>query len=223
MITRCLSALYAMAGRFDDAREAWAQEQPRARRGEHAGHLVGVRDALAPSAKELAGDRAGAEHELKARWHYFRDILGGAPDSRAMQAAYRLAYLYCDDGRWDDAEECLAFHRDVPDAERRDSRPHIASPAEARLAAHRGELAEAAALAQRAVEIAEATDMLEPASPHLARACRGAAGRRRGGGGRRRGRDGARALRAERERRRRRALCGSGRRALPELRVRDGR
>ncbi len=70
---------------------------------------------IAAEAKELAGDRAGAERELEAKWLYFRDTLGGAPDQRAMQAAYRLANLYCDDGRWDDAEECLAFYRDVPD------------------------------------------------------------------------------------------------------------
>src|SRR4029077_9861257 len=101
----------------------------------------------------------GAEADVKAMGHPTRDVHGGAPDSRAMHAAYRLAYLYCDDGRWSEAEECLAFHGDfhIPDVETVAAYRHAAL---ARLKAHSGELVQAATLAQRAVEVAEATDML---------------------------------------------------------------
>jgi class 3 adenylate cyclase/tetratricopeptide (TPR) repeat protein len=158
VIARHLSSLYAMAGRFDDAREAW----------EHAGRVLDEANMTVTSwvsamhsalAKELAGDRGGAENDLKAMWNHTRDVHGGAPDSRAMHAAYRLAYLYCDEGRWDEAEECLAFHGDFhfPNVETVGAYRHAAL---ARLEAHRGDLVEAATLARRAVEIAEGTDML---------------------------------------------------------------
>ena len=63
----------------------------------------------------------------------------------------------CDAGRWDDAGECHAYYRDVPDP------THLITTAirlagAGRLAAHRGALDEAAALAQRAVEFADRTD-----------------------------------------------------------------
>ena len=80
-----------------------------------------------------------------------------------------------------------------------------ASPLEARLAAHRGELAEAVALAQRAVELAERSDMLNLRARvwlALAEVQRAA---RRDGRGRRRRRRGDPALRGERERRRHRS------------------
>jgi tetratricopeptide (TPR) repeat protein len=158
VLTRHLSSLYAMAARFDDAREAWEQ----------AGRVLDQANMVVTSwvsamhsavAKELAGNRAGAESDLKAMWHHTRNVLGGAPDGRAMHAAYRLAYFYCDDGRWSDAEECLAFHGDSHQGniEAGGAYRHAAL---ARLRAHRNKPAEAAALAKRAVEIAEATDML---------------------------------------------------------------
>ena len=77
-----------------------------------------------------------------------------------MNAAYRLAALYCDQGRWDEAAECLAYGRDVARSDARSSTATFRLAAEARLAAHRGELAEALTLAQRAVERAERSDML---------------------------------------------------------------
>ena len=145
-----------MTGRFDDARESWESSN---RVLDEANMLVPSRVSQmhAAAARELAGDRAGAEHELMARWLYFRDNLDRAADTRGMQAAHALAHLYCDDGRWDDAEECLAYHRDLPVPIHM-----IASrlAGEARVAAHRGELAEAAAQAQRAVEISDGSDQL---------------------------------------------------------------
>jgi class 3 adenylate cyclase/tetratricopeptide (TPR) repeat protein len=156
VITRCLSELYAMAGRFDDAREAWEKSN---RVLDDANMMIPSRvsQGHAASARELAGDRAGAEQELVARWRYFSETRNGAPDTRAMQAAHDLANLYCDWGRWEDAEECLAFHRDVP-------LPVHMVPgrlvAEARVAAHLGELVDAAARIRRAVELIDGTDGL---------------------------------------------------------------
>ena len=76
-----------------------------------------------------------------------------------MQCAYQLALLYCDEGRWEDAERWLDYGREVPvpDYFRREAVLGLA--ARARLAAHRGEPAEAAALARGAVENAERGDL----------------------------------------------------------------
>ena len=158
VITRCLSALLAMAGRFDEARE-YGRRSSRVLDEANMSTPSWLTREIAAEAKELAGDRAGAERDLEAMWLYFRDTLGGAPAGNGMSAAFQLAHLYCDDGRWDDAEECLVFYRGVPDPA---GVPWAARrlAAEARVAAHRGELVEAAALARRAVEITEGTDML---------------------------------------------------------------
>ena len=158
VITRCLSALLAMAGRFDEAHES-GRRSSRVLDEAKTASSFGTRGRLAAQAKELAGDRAGAERDLEAMWLFFREALGGAPAGNAMSAAFRLANLYCDDGRWDDAEECLAFYRDAPDRIVR----HTAADrlaAAARVAAHRGELVEAVTLGLRAVGITEPTDQL---------------------------------------------------------------
>jgi len=158
LITRALSAFLAMSGRFDEAQEhvresslvldELNQVTPSLYRG------------IAAEAKELIGDRAGAERELRAMWLAFRDIRGSVPDGRAMGAAYRLARLYCDEGRWDAAATSLAYGRDVPE-------PSHSDPVEwvllrlavsGRLAAHDGRLAEAVTLTQRAVERADRSD-----------------------------------------------------------------
>src|SRR5262245_66285454 len=72
-ITRLLSAVLAMAGRFDEARE-WERRSTRVL--EEAAIALGSRSIVA-DAREVAGDRAGAERELEAQWHYFRDALRG--------------------------------------------------------------------------------------------------------------------------------------------------
>jgi tetratricopeptide (TPR) repeat protein len=100
-------------------------------------------------AKELAGDRAGAEHELTARWSTLRDSGYGGTDRRAIEAAYRLGRFYCDEGRWDDAERFIAHGRGVRLAAH-SGVAVVRLALEARLAAHGGRLAEALTLAQRA-------------------------------------------------------------------------
>jgi class 3 adenylate cyclase/predicted ATPase len=159
VITRCLSGLLAMTGQFDEAREY----------GRRSSRVLDETNMLsswwtrtyAAYAKELAGDRTGAEQDLKERLLFFRQTRDGALDGREPFVAYRLAYFYCDDGRWDDAEECVASYRDVPDPNNSttglwDMRLAVL----ARLAGHRGEHAEAVRLAESAVERAKRTDDL---------------------------------------------------------------
>ena len=84
-----------------------------------------------------------------------------APDWRAMWAAYQLALLYCDEGRWDAAARCLDYGCDVPvPASFITAAPVLGLAGRARLAASRGDLGEAITLARRAVELADETDLL---------------------------------------------------------------
>lgn len=157
-ITRCTAALYAMTGRVEDAREGVL------RSGlvlDELNHLTvsWVYRSTAAEAKELIGDRLGAEQELTAKWLWLGD-LGGAYKGRAMQAAYELAHLYCDDGRWDDAERCLAYGRDFPESTHYRRETVLGLAGRARLAAQRGGLGQAEGLARRGVELAERSDML---------------------------------------------------------------
>jgi ATP/maltotriose-dependent transcriptional regulator MalT len=77
-----------------------------------------------------------------------------------MAYAYRLGLLYCDDGRWEDAERCLDYGSEVPVPPFFREGAVLGLAARARLAAHSGELAEALTLARHAVELAERSDML---------------------------------------------------------------
>ena len=157
-IRRFLALLFAMAARHDEARE---QIRRSSLVLDELNYLTPswVYRAMSARAKELSGDRAGAEHDLKAAWQGFQELGDARIDERAINAATWLANLYCDDGRWEEAAECLAFGADVelafptPTALRR-------LGTRARLAAHRGELAEALELAQRAVEYAAPIDCL---------------------------------------------------------------
>jgi tetratricopeptide (TPR) repeat protein len=146
VVTRNLAALYAMAGRLDDAREAIRRSSA-------------VLDDLA-EAKELLGDRAGAKEELSAAWRRFGDIGGNTPDRRAMHGAYKLALLYCDDGRWDDAERCLEYGSEVSQLPQFSGEIPLGLAARARVAARRDDAMRAAALAQAAVELVDRSDNL---------------------------------------------------------------
>jgi DNA-binding SARP family transcriptional activator/tetratricopeptide (TPR) repeat protein len=158
VITRFLAYLSAMAGRFDESRE---QVRRSSSVLDEVSYLEPswVYRTKAGHAKELTGDRAGAELEYLAAWQGFDELGDAQVDERAMQAAGYLANLYCDEGRWDDAARCLALGEDIA----------LAGPtgtallrlcARARVAAHQGELAEALTLARRAVETAEPSDGL---------------------------------------------------------------
>ena len=114
------------------------------------GHSVGA------TARELAGDRAGAMEELEAKWLKLEAARTRPTDQRAMGAAYHLALFHCDDGHWDEVERCLAYAAEEGDA--RPSADRLAG--KAWLASHRGDHSEALVLAREALEKSETSDAL---------------------------------------------------------------
>jgi len=154
VLTRFLSLLYAMAGRSQDAREA-ARASSRVLDELQEGTQSLNLQRFVAAALELAGDRAGAEREWTARWVWLRDLAGNAPDQDSVLASAELAGFYCDEGRWDEAAELLAYSRDV--AHRWHLTQHLVR---ARLAAHLGEHADALALIGPVVERAERAGFL---------------------------------------------------------------
>ncbi len=159
IVARFLSAVLAMAARFDEAREYLRTSGPVLDELNQTTH-TSANLAMVAEAKELLGDRAGAERDLSTQWLSFRDARGDAPDTHALRAASVLALLYCDDGRWAEAAECLSYGRDVPEPQfiHRESILRLAG--EARLAGHHGRHNEALGLARRAVESADRSDWL---------------------------------------------------------------
>jgi tetratricopeptide (TPR) repeat protein len=156
-VNRGLAALVAMAGRFDEARELVRTSSLVLDELNLLTRLV--YRVMAAKTKELIGDRVGAEHELTAAWQGLSGMRGDTVDARAMSAAFELAHFYCDEGRWEDAERCLDYGRDVLEI-----KSLIVAvgrfAASARVAAHRGEHAQALELAQRGVGLAERSDLL---------------------------------------------------------------
>lgn len=157
LITRFLSVLLAMAARFDEARE-------------HVRSSGLVLDVLnhnnywlyrwAPAeAKKLCGDHAGAVQDLVSQWQWFSSLGHRVIDERAMRASYHLANFYCEDGRWDEAADCLAYGGSIP-VNHSTATAFYRMTGLARVAAHRGQLAEALTFAKRAIEFAEPTDVL---------------------------------------------------------------
>jgi hypothetical protein len=113
----------------------------------------------AARALELAGDLAGAERRLLARWKYFSSTMYDGLDRRVIENGYALANFYCDEGRWDEAETFAARYRELPLSGGnvyRASRSRLA--VEARLAAHHGLLDEAVWLAEQAVAALDPDD-----------------------------------------------------------------
>jgi DNA-binding SARP family transcriptional activator len=159
VITRCLSLLYAMAGRFDEARAHLERSSVLL---DDLGLLTQswVYRRLAAETKRLLGDRAGEEHELKERWRSLRNVTEAGPDGRAMHAAYMLALWCVGQGRWEEAAEHLSYGRNVLDPPFFRAEFVLRFVARARLAAHRGESAEALELARRAIELVDRTDFL---------------------------------------------------------------
>jgi class 3 adenylate cyclase len=157
VIARCLALLEAMAGRLEVARELELGAAPVL---EHAGFVAATTGSLAISAyaKELYGDRAGAEHDQREKWLGYRDQLRGIPHRLAIDPAYRLAGLYCDDGRWDAAEQQMAEYRDAPVPA--GGTGALGFAVAARLAANAGNHTQSETLARRAVAIAGRIDEL---------------------------------------------------------------
>jgi DNA-binding SARP family transcriptional activator len=157
VIGRFLALLVAMTGRPDEARELIRTSGLVLDELDHNTYWV-YRWAAA-EARKLTDDRAGAERDLVAQWQWFREVGYPAIDERAMNAACRLALLYCEDGRWDEAERCLTYGRHVLHP-RTTATTANRLAAKALLVAHSGSPAEAVSLARAAVERAEPTDNL---------------------------------------------------------------
>jgi tetratricopeptide (TPR) repeat protein len=145
-IMRQLGLLYAMAGRFEDAREHESKAAQVLEQGKLRTTSLAYLN-LSADTKVLLGDRAGAERDLRQKWQERseRATDGAQPLRVAVDTAGQLALFYCDDGRWDDAEACLAAYPGYP-------RGPWGDMAEARLKAHRGEYDQALALARSIVE-----------------------------------------------------------------------
>jgi tetratricopeptide (TPR) repeat protein len=161
VITCFTSALLAMAGHFD---AAIAEDAAAATASlDKSGHTTSFwlyQVTAVVNTKELLGDRAGAQRELAARSNWFRKQGSHKPDARAMASAYRLALMYCDDGRWDDAEHWLTYGSEVPVPAYFLLEAVIGLAARARVAAHRGAPGDAVTLARRAVELMDVSDHL---------------------------------------------------------------
>ena len=113
---------------------------------------------------QLAGDRAGAEQDWTAAIALFPQPGTRAEAFARSDAVHHLAFHYCDEGRWDEAAELLASEPPLGD------RFFVGIgrlAVEARLAAHRGEIAEAVTLAERAIAACETLG----AGPNLQARC----------------------------------------------------
>jgi tetratricopeptide (TPR) repeat protein len=148
-----------MAGRFDEAREHIHAIKPYLDQAPQTDFFLNTRWAVA-EAMEFAGDLAGAERELAAVFRIMRDARGAGPEARALRVAAHLALVLCDQGRWDEAAAYLAYGEEVDGAEPVQGKIYsfYRFAARGRLAAQRGELAEALELARQAVEVADRSD-----------------------------------------------------------------
>jgi tetratricopeptide (TPR) repeat protein len=154
-----VAALLAMAGRADEARE---QIVRRLSVFDATGRMRAIRvyRILVAEAMELVGDLDQAEQQLRVKWQLFRDERQWVPDARAMHAAYHLGQLYCDQGRWEEAERCLEYGRSVPTPDYFRHESVIRLAVAARVEAQRGNSAESIRLAHRATSLADLSDFL---------------------------------------------------------------
>src|SRR5262249_24199665 len=146
----------AMAGRFDEAREYLVATRPVLDQAVQTdfslqGRWTGA-EVLA-----LAGDMAGAERELMTTFLILRDARGAVPEAPWLRVAADLALVRCDQGRWDEAAGILAYGEEVDGTEPVQGKIYSIwrFAARGRLAAHRGDLAEALRLVRLAVDVAE--------------------------------------------------------------------
>jgi tetratricopeptide (TPR) repeat protein len=155
----CLSCLLAMAGRRD---EACSRIERGSRIFEQIDRLstAWVYRIVAAETRELIGDVEGAERDLSGKWNFFRNFGMFEPDARAIHAASQLALLYCDEGRWDEAEVCTDYGREAPFVDYFLHENVLRLAACARVAGHRGSADESARLARMAVASAEQSDFL---------------------------------------------------------------
>jgi DNA-binding SARP family transcriptional activator/tetratricopeptide (TPR) repeat protein len=151
--------LYAMAGRLVEARELLERSDAEFGRYPTGGTNRPAYREPAAEAWELIGEPARAEVELEAKCEHYRGAYF-ATNAQALQAAYRLALLCCDNGRWDEAETWTGHGRDVPVPDRFAESAVLGLAARSRIAAHRGDLASAVEIGRRAVQLASDSDSI---------------------------------------------------------------
>jgi class 3 adenylate cyclase/tetratricopeptide (TPR) repeat protein len=151
-VRRGLAYALAIAGNSDAARvhlqaSTPVLEQARVHRNEQLPFQI----------YEFMGDYAAAEKELIALWTSYRESREEGFDARALVATARLTLLYCDQGRFDEAAECLAYGEevDLSPPPRGKIYAYLRLAARARVAARDGEIAEALELVRTAVDLAE--------------------------------------------------------------------
>jgi class 3 adenylate cyclase/tetratricopeptide (TPR) repeat protein len=164
-VKRALAGLYAMAGRSEEALELFRES---GKVLEELGHLQSwtARGMFAADVAALAGYQVVAEEARRAAIAYFRDLRPGVVDGRAWSMSANLASSCCDEGRWVEADDLLTYGREVEIATMPLSQATRLA-VEARLAARRGELDQAVALAERAVASPATRDWLNHRARHL--------------------------------------------------------
>ena len=162
ILGQCKGGLLAMAGRLVEARELLERSDAEFRRHPTGGTNRPAYRELAAEAWELLGEPARAEQELAAKYEHYRHYRGAdfGTNAQALQAAYVLALLCCDQGRWDDAERWIEYGRDVPVPDYFLDWVVVGLAARSRIAAHRGDLAAAVECGRRAVELAERSERI---------------------------------------------------------------
>ena len=162
----CLAAVLAMAGRFEEAREHVTAGNPHLDQPFQTDFSLQTAWTLGETL-EWAGDLAGAESELAAAFLRMRDARGAGPEARALRVAADLALMRCDQGDWDEAAAYLAYGEEVDGAEPVQGKIYSIwrFAASGRLAAQRGELAEALGLVRQAVDVAERSSWLNWRAP----------------------------------------------------------
>jgi tetratricopeptide (TPR) repeat protein len=161
-LCQCRAWLLAMACRFDEAEAHLAASEPILDGADQSVLSLNSRVFVART-KELAGDVAGAKEHILATFLRMRDARGAGSEARALKGAADLALLCCDQDEWDEAAEYLAYGEEVDQSEPPRGKLYaiLRLAARGRVAARRGETAEALELVSRALELAEPDVWLE--------------------------------------------------------------
>jgi class 3 adenylate cyclase/tetratricopeptide (TPR) repeat protein len=158
VIRRELAFALAMAGRAEAALAHLAASTPVLDEVNLRSLTWGPSRWRVSETQQCVGDTTGAEQDLIAVYLHFRDTRGERISSVAMNAAAKLAHLYCDQGRWQEAADYLSYGQEVDRLAPVPGKVYTYERlgARARIAAHAGRHAQAVELAAAAVELAAA-------------------------------------------------------------------
>jgi tetratricopeptide (TPR) repeat protein len=157
VLKRALGSNYAMAGRADEALALFAESSLVLNELNHRVYSMTYR-AGAAWGRELAGDPIGAEQEWLARYDYYKGLGYNGINIHAISSAYALANLYCDQGRWEEAERLTTPYRELPlNKQGRIGLATARLALETRLAAHEGRIEVALGLAAQLIERVQAS------------------------------------------------------------------